>query len=121
MLRRALFAVGAPAAAAVVTASLAAPRFGNSPVTSIDEQGQAASLVRFMSSLTAAPCAQCGFFGAAAPPRRFESKVVVITGGGGTFGREGAVFFAKSGAKVSSLWALLTRVIRIMDGYHSRR
>jgi len=33
----------------------------------------------------------------------FRGKVIVITGAGGNFGREGAIYFAKRGAKVAAL------------------
>ena len=35
--------------------------------------------------------------------KRFQNKHVIITGAGGNFGREGVVYFALRGAKVSAL------------------
>uniref|UniRef100_A0A7S1VH26 Oxidoreductase n=1 Tax=Grammatophora oceanica TaxID=210454 RepID=A0A7S1VH26_9STRA len=34
---------------------------------------------------------------------RFQGKTIVITGAGGNFGREGCLYFAKSGAKIAAL------------------
>lgn len=34
------------------------------------------------------------------PPRRFERKTILITGAGGSFGREGALYFASEGANI---------------------
>ena len=64
---------------------------------------------RFRGPLVGSTAAALCAFGAGADSislqeqqrRRFEGKTIVITGGGGTFGRVGAEYFSREGAKVA--------------------